>query len=247
MTHPTRVRALILTTQRTGSSFLVECLGCHPEIECASEILEGQPDVPKPPYRGSFQKAVKLANIIQSGAWRPGHRMSDFFAGGRLKVRAFKAMYNQLARPFVLRYLREHEEVRIIHLRRQNLLKCHVSVMLMPERRRLQVRTPVEPIWICIDPAEAIANMRMARERYERFEKVFERHPRLPVTYENLIDGQFLQRDTGRRICEFLDVALLPMKSRLMKVNPESLREMVTNYDELAEAVSRTEFANMLE
>ena len=41
-----RIRAVILTTQRTGSTSLVECLGSHPEIECASEILVGDPDVP---------------------------------------------------------------------------------------------------------------------------------------------------------------------------------------------------------
>jgi hypothetical protein len=36
------------------------------------------------------------------------------------------------------------------------------------------------------------------------------------------------------------------MKSTLVKIDPESLRESVTNYDELASAVSRTEFADML-
>ena len=37
------------------------------------------------------------------------------------------------------------------------------------------------------------------------------------------------------------------MNSRLVKLNPESLREMVTNYDELAAAVRRSEFADLLE
>jgi hypothetical protein len=37
------------------------------------------------------------------------------------------------------------------------------------------------------------------------------------------------------------------MKSGIVKLNPESLSDMVKNYDELAEAISRTEFAGMLE
>ena len=36
------------------------------------------------------------------------------------------------------------------------------------------------------------------------------------------------------------------MRSSIVKLNPRSLRDMVKNYDELAEAVSRTEFAGML-
>ncbi|MGH8222660.1 MAG: sulfotransferase [Woeseiaceae bacterium] len=238
---------MILTTQRTGSTFLVECLGSHPEIESAGEILIGVPEVVRGPrYRGRFQSLYKLWNIAKTGAWLPGNRMERFFTGGEAKVRVFKAMYNQLANPFALRYLRAHEEIRVIHLRRENLLKVHVSRLLMPTRRQLQATSPVEPVWIRVDPAQAIAAMRKGQKRYEYFERLFERHARLPISYEKLIDGACLQEDTARRICDFLDVAQPPMKSRLVKVNPESLRDMVTNYDEIAAAISRTEFADLL-
>jgi hypothetical protein len=241
-------RAVILTTQRTGSSFLVECLASHPDIECAREILEGHPDDPKVHlYRGPFRRAVKLYQFLESGAWLPGNRIERYFTGGHAKVRMFKAMYNQLERPFCLRYLRDHEEIRVVHLRRRNLLKLHVSTLLMPKRRELQANTPVDLIRIRVNPAKAIANMRIARARYERFERIFDRHPRLPVTYESLIDGQTLRHETGRRICEFLGVRPRPMRSELVKMNPESLRQVVTNYDELAAQVSRTEFAELLD
>jgi hypothetical protein len=77
--------------------------------------------------------------------------------------------------------------------------------------------------------------------------KFFERHPRLQVSYESLFDGPRLQAETGRRICDFLGVAYHRMQSKLRKLNPESLRDMVTNYDELAGAIARTEFADMLD
>ena len=60
MTDTARVRAVILTTQRTGSSSLVECLASHPDIECAREILEGQPDDLSHVYRGPFRRVAKL-------------------------------------------------------------------------------------------------------------------------------------------------------------------------------------------
>jgi len=242
-----RVRAIILTTQRSGSTFLVDCLRSHPEVECAGEILNGQPDNPRPAYRGPFRQTLKALRILRTGAWRAGNFMDAYFKRGSARVRCFKAMYNQLARPFAKRYLVENEDIRVIHLRRHNLLKVHVSTLLMNERKQLQATSETETVWIRVNPRAAIASMRMARERYESYDRAFERHPRLQVSYENLIDRNGITEDARCRICAFLGIAQLPMASPLVKLNPESLREMVTNYDELAEAISRTEFASMLE
>ena len=242
-----RVRAIILTTQRTGSTFLVGCLRSHPEIECAGEILNGQPDDPRPAYRGPFRQAVKAMRILHTGAWRAGHYMDAYFRRGAARVRCFKAMYNQLARPFATRYLSENRDIRIIHLRRHNLLKVHVSTLLMDKRKELQATAATETVWITVDPDKAIERMRKARARYESFDRIFEHHPRLQIAYESLIDGQGLQEDTQRRICDFLGVGQFEMQSPLVKLNPEALRDMVTNYDELSATLSRTEFAGMLE
>jgi hypothetical protein len=246
-TSSARIRAVILTTQRTGSTFLVECLGSHPDIECAGEILIGAPDAPRPQYRGRFKQLAKLASIFTSGAWRPARRMERFYAGGQAPVRAFKVMYNHLSHPFAKRYLAGNRDIRVLHLSRQNLLKVHVSRILMGKRDRVQAFAPVDAVRTRVEPQEAIAAMRAARARYELFDSLFSDHPRLPLTYESLFDGQHLNAETARRICEFLGVAPHAMKSKIVKLNPESLRDMVTNYDELAAAVSRTEFAEMLE
>jgi len=246
MMHGSRIRAVILTTQRTGSTSLVVSLGSHPDIECAGEILIGAPDTPKPQVRGRFKMVVRIANIVTSGAWMPGHRMERFYAGGSARVRAFKVMYNQLANPFALRYLQNDRTIRILHLRRHNLLKVHVSRLLMGKRERVQATGPVEAVRTHVDPEQAIAAMRKARARYQRFEALFGGHPRLQLTYESLFEGQGLSEATTAAICDFLDVPRHPMRSKLTKLNPESLQDMVTNYEELAAAVARTEFAEFL-
>lgn len=241
-----RVRAIILTTQRTGSTFLVDCLRSHPEVECAAEILNGQQDDPRSMYRGPFRQAAKVLQILRTGAWLPGPYMDAYFRRGSAKVRCFKVMYNQVSRPFALRYLVGNEEIRVIHLRRRNLLKVHVSTLLMSKRQRVQATAPTEAVWIKVNPAKAIAAMRSARARYEKYEQAFKRHPCLQLDYESAIGPDGITEDTRSRICDFLGIARVAMSSQLMKLNPESLRDMVTNYDELAEAISRTEFADML-
>ena len=244
---PGRVRAVILTTRRSGSSFLVECLRSHPEIECASEILNGQPDDPVPAFRGPLRYFKKWSRIARTGAWMPGRWLDAYYRRGTAKVRCFKAMYEQLTRPFALRYVVANEDIRVIHLRRHNLLKSHISALLMNKREELQATAPTEAVWIKVDPARAIKSMRKMRARYERFDRAFERHPRLQVAYERLFDGKYLDADTCRRVCDFLGVAQHRMESRIVKLNPDSLRNMVTNYDELAAEVSKTEFADLLD
>lgn len=241
-----RIRAVILTTQRTGSTSLVVSLGTHPDIECAGEILIGAPDAPRPQVRGRFKNVARIANIVTSGAWLPGRRMERFYSGGSARVRVFKAMYNQLANPFALRYLRDDRTIRVLHLRRQNLLKVHVSRLLMGKRDRVQATTAVDAVRTHVDPHKAVGAIRRARERYERFDALFGGHPRLQLDYESLFDGQELSAEVTASICEFLSVEPHPMRSNLTKLNPESLQDMVTNYDELAAAVARTEFADML-
>ncbi len=241
-----RVRAIILTTQRTGSTFLTDCLRSHPEIECSGEILNGDPDEPQPSYRGPFKELVKAFRYARSGAWIADRWIRDFYARGNAKVRCFKAMYNQLSRPLAMRYFRENPEVRVIHLRRENLLKVHVSTLLMSKRRNVQTRSPTDPVWIRVDPGQAIASMREARSVHDRFERVFARHQRLPLAYEDLFAGQNFRAESAHAVCAFLGVRDHPMHSDILKLNPESLRDMVTNYDELEAAILNSEFADML-
>jgi len=153
-----RVRAIILTTQRTGSTFLTDCLRSHPDIECAGEILNGDPDEPRPSYRGPFKDVLKAYRYARSGAWLADRWIRSFYARGSAQVRCFKAMYNQLSRPLAMRYFHENPEVRVIHLRRENLLKVHVSTLLMSKRRNVQTRSPTDPVWIRVDPGQAIAS-----------------------------------------------------------------------------------------
>jgi hypothetical protein len=202
-----RIRAIILTTQRTGSTFLVRALNSHPQIECAGEILIGAPDTRKGPYRGPFpRKVVKAARFVTSRAWLPASRMDRFFSGGTVSVRIFKAMYNQLANPFARKYLQGNKDIKVLHLERHNLLKMHVSQLLMNERAKVQTRESLPVIQIRVDPEEALARMRKSRALYEHFEQLFAEHDRLRLTYEEMIDGQAVRSDTASRICGFLGV-----------------------------------------
>jgi hypothetical protein len=250
---PTRnspARAIILTTQRTGSTFLVGCLKSHPDVHCETEILVGAQLEP-PSFLRTSRFGTKASRFLMSGGWYPTRAIRRFYAASDKPVSVFKAMYNQVAVPWTLRYLQRETDVAILHLSRRNLLKMYVSQLLMPTRRNRiwepHTTEPLPPVTTRVDPSAALEHMRRARADYERFERLFSGHRRLPLVYEDLIDGQRLRADQGRRICDFFGIPDRPMQSSLVKMNPESLQAMVTNYDEMADAIARTEFAELLD
>ena len=244
------VRAMILTTQRTGSTFLVGCLGSHPKISCITELLVGAHLEPPAIFRTS-RVLTKASRFVLGGGWYPKRAIRRYYASTDKPVRVFKAMYNQISNWPTLNYLRRAEDIRIVHLSRRNLLKMHVSRLLMPTRRNTiwepHTTEPLPPVQIRVDPARALEQMRRARAQYDHFESVFASHRRLPLVYEELIENQRLRPAEVRRICAFLGVDPHPMCSAFIKLNPESLRAMVTNYGELASAVSKSEFAEYLD
>ena len=252
-------QAIILTTQRTGSTFLVTCLDSHPEICCLGEILTGSRLFHVPEFLYQYRYASKAYRYLRSGAWYPTKMMRRYLDEARLgsmslglrQVMAFKAMYNHLRPPWIREFLRARKELRILHLRRANLLKVYVSSQLLTVKRdnswKPHSTEPVAAVSMPISPAGALESMRRATAEYEAHERLFADHPRLHLSYETMIDGAGLRADVAREVCRFLGVAEYPMQSNLVKVNPERLQDMVTNYDELASAIATSEFATMLD
>ena len=243
-------KAIILTTQRTGSTFLVECLQSHPQVHCIGEMLAGgHIRAPDQVYRSRY--ATKAWRFIAAGAWYPTRMMDKFFANGAKDVNVFKAMYNHINNPWTLRYLAAHPEIHILHLRRHNLLQQYVSKVLLTVKRdkpwQPHATEPVSVARTSIDPAAALAYVREKHDQYDHYEKFFARHPRYQLSYEHMIDGQYLRETDANGICDFLGVERRRMHSKLIKMNPTRLREMVTNYEELARAFAATEFHDMLD
>ncbi len=243
-------KAIILTTQRTGSTFLVECLDSHPEVYCLGEMLAGgHVWVPDFVYKSRY--ATKAYRYLSSGAAFSTWMMNRYFARADRPVMVFKAMYNHIRPPWTIRYLREHPEIRILHLRRHNLLKQFVSHQLIAVKRdkvwQPHATAPVTPASITISSEAALQYMRRLRAEYDAHEQLFNGHARLPLCYETMVGGQSLRPEVAREVCEFLGIGQQPMRSTLIKMNPVDLRSMVKNYDELAADIGRTEFADLLD
>jgi LPS sulfotransferase NodH len=247
------LNAIILTSQRTGSTFLAECLDAHPDVRCYGELLNGIARTPV--IVRDFKYVAKTYRYIVSGAWRPIATMERCYARAEKPVVAFQAMYNRVNTRSVRRFLQERQDIRVIHLRRDNLLKQYVSKALLTKKRGVSkerpwsphTTSPVPPVSTRISPVKAIKEMRKVRDLFNEFELFFARHRKIELVYEQMINGQSLSNAAWAAIGELLEIEPAEAASNQIKINPGDLRPMVENYDELADALKGTEFERFLD
>jgi LPS sulfotransferase NodH len=159
----------------------------------------------------------------------------------------FKVNYSQINRYSEIISWIKHNDVKIIHLIRNNLLKRLVSHKIAHARNLLHSTQSVEPIKVRIDPKILIKDFKRRQIRFAKYRKRFiEVFDALfhEVSYESLV-ADF---DTEiRKVLKFLDIdKLIPLTSELVKVNPDSLEDIIENYSEVKQALINTEFDNFL-
>lgn len=244
------MKALIITTRRTGSTFLIDCLNTHPQIRAEHEILfQGFKPVAFSGFFERYSRIGKLWRYFVAGAWRPVHLLNAFYALPDAPVKIFKAMYHQLQDPRARRYLVHDKSIRVIHLRRDNLLKRYVSEVLAHKRKGKQAwhaykQLPVVTTYI--SPQAAIDNMRRTQDQILVYGRLFSDHPKIELVYERMIEDQTLSMEINQTISDFLSVEPLPVQSHLVKTNVDDLRVLIENYNEVAQALVGTDFERFL-
>jgi LPS sulfotransferase NodH len=247
-------KAIILTSQRSGSTFLASCLDAHPQIRCYGEVLNGSSYMP-PKVLLNYKYPTKAYRYIAAGGWNPVAILKTYFRSTVAPVIVVQAMYNRIDKRSVRRYLQENTDIRIIHLRRDNLLKQYVSKALLSRKRGTKERPwqphvakPVPPVSIYISPQKAIEAMRQVSAYFDEFEGFLSKHRKIELVYEQMINGQQLTVGAWSALSELLEVEPAEnVSSVLVKMNPSDLRPMVENYEEVAEALKGTEFERFLD
>ncbi len=244
------MKAIILTSQRSGSTFLGGCLESHPSIKSYGELLVGGNVVAPSPLRGK-RMLTTLYRYIVVRAWDPVGIMERYYAREEAPVVLFRAMYNHVDNRAVRAWLVAHKEVRVIHLRRDNLLKQHVSKLLLGAKRERpwQPHTDhkIPVVSVRVSPERAIKEIQRVRDYFARFEQLLAGHRKIELVYERMYNGQTLSQEAWGKISGLLEVDAANVGSELVKMNPNDLRPMVRNYDELAAALAGTEFARFLD
>jgi hypothetical protein len=156
-----------------------------------------------------------------------------------------KVNYSQISKyPATIAWVKQND-VKVIHLVRMNLLKRHVSNKIAITRDVHHSKEPLKPIKVYIDPQILLEDFRRRQNRFERYKELFRGFPFLEVSYESMVTDQ--NTETGR-VLKFLGInQLMPLTTDHVKVNPDSLEEIIENYDAVKQTLMNTEFSHFLD
>jgi len=225
---------------------LVESLRTHPEIWCYHEMFRRR--IPSTDSFRAYLEALPYGQVrryVRPYATTRDYLMQLITSRPERHAVGFKLMYNQLRRNPVLYLAFERMEFRVIHLLRRNILKTEVSATVAKQTGRFHLKErPEEPVRVHFDPDQLVRRLEWRERAIRRHRRRLRRFSPLEVTYEDLVADRPAQ---SLRITRFLGVEPRTLTTEWVKVNPDRLATIIENYDEVAERLRDTPFAELLD
>ena len=226
--HQVEQRFAIVGNARTGSNYLLDGLKSSPAIRVYHEIFASH----NRRVGEDFEKI--LSTVFQ-------------YESRSVQLVGFKVFYNHLTEEEWNKLL-ACPGLKVIHLTRRNRLRTVISLEIAFKTGQWtrsgssggprEKRVTLDPVKL-IDRLEQIEAGEIAtRER-------FCDRPVLEIVYEDLVRSP---QEVFEAVGTFLEVqGIDPGKIRLKKQNPETLPQLIVNYDEVAALLQNTRFAAYLD
>lgn len=241
---------IIFTTQRTGSTWLVDMLHSHSNIASYAELFRLTPAESFPTFGEK--------NVMLYERWKENNT-SNFFTNTFMKRKAYqeyfnhieelnkrtsnikafgcKVMYSQLSAnrglfDSSLSYINT-----AIHLKRRDHLNVAVSKAYMEQSKIVHSEKDVSLPPIKLDIKHMVQYLKKLKRDEEYFESKLSQQTSVKVMtcyYEDLV------LDTAgemARIHQHIGVEHIKPESNFKKVNNANLEDLVVNYKELTEAI----------
>lgn len=235
---PPPQKVVIITNGRTGSNLLVSYLNSSPDVRAYGEVF------------GTYYLS---SDFLMKRLRQPGgvvrHLREMLRRSTTEKITAVKMLYQHFDERFrkrqelpelsnVLPELQHDPEVKIIHLRRENLLDVVVSNMLAKQSgnyvgKSYNIEAITVPPRVCRRQFMAI------EERENYFRQAFPTERYLELTYEGLTEQP---EETLAKVETFLGIENLEARSHIQKQNRASKIDVIANYDELHWFFRRSEY-----
>jgi hypothetical protein len=228
--NATGLTFVILCLGRTGSTHLGSLLGSHPDIHCFGELFTDR--------KGTLDEA-----FIKSPIDDPIEYVAQLTAPLSESAIGFKLPLNSIRKhPEAVRLL-EDDELRIVRLRRLNLLALFASRRLLATTRvSRSTRGDYGDTTVTLDPKQCLAVFRRTEEHDRYLDKLAAGKPVFDITYEDLAVGRGLD-DLQR----FLGVEPVTLESRFRRLRSRPLSETIENWSEVESALRGSEYERFLE
>jgi hypothetical protein len=211
---------------RTGSSLLRSLLNSHPAVRCEGEILADRVEDP-----------VAFVERLAATSTKP-------VFGFKVKIYQLTDAQQTDPRAF-LDELRKRS-YRIVYLRRNNLLRHAISNEFAEARSSYHDRSEGPRPSLTIDPQKLIGVMQRRRAHLDREAAILTDFEHVMVEYESDLLHPGRHQPTADRLFAYLGLGSAPVGTDLSRSVSGSLADRIANYDDLAAALTGTEFGVFL-
>lgn len=247
---------VLLADRRSGTTLVIDCLNNLPRVQCEKRAfgIDRKVKNPTPDHHSGMFYLYRTETIGRRlRFWTGRKELIREFLDARIfrteegkDIRGFRLIYNKADQhPEILDALRG-SQTKIIHLVRENVLKTYISFLTAPLHKMHHPREgdTIRTVRIHMDPSETLAELRRRNARIEKKRRVTDGFDVLEVTYESFVADRDAE---AARIQPFLGLQdVTPFETDLVKINPDSMREVIENYDEIEAALAGTEFERFL-
>lgn len=246
---------ILISTQRTGSSWVADMLHSHPEIKMYEELflsdykekpsIIGAKDIST--WNAYWAKKRPFSTLIRP--YYSFRYLQLVYAKEDLNKFSigFKLMYNQLRRhPSILFYLLLNN-VYVVHLIRRNHLDVIISKATKRERGGIaHSKNQVERVQVCLDTGDLLHRLSWQERKVKWAQYLLSKLPLhyMEVFYDDLYSGQGGFAD----ILRFLNVSPVDVNlhSSLTKMNKGTHADIIKNYSSVKEKLVKSKYANLL-
>jgi LPS sulfotransferase NodH len=225
--HQVDQRFAIVGNARTGSNYLLDGLKSSPAIRMYHEI-----------FASHNRKVGKDFDKILSTVYQ--------YESNSTRIVGFKVFYNHLTDD-EWNKLVARKALKVIHLTRRNRLRTIISLEIAFKTGQWtkagHAGGPREKR-IMLDPLKLLKRLEQIEEGEAATRARFCDRQILEVVYEELVQSP---REVFASVSAYLGVdGIDPNKIRLKRQNPESLMQLIVNYNEVESVLGKTQYAEYL-
>jgi LPS sulfotransferase NodH len=246
---------MITCPARSGSTMLVHLLRSHPDIISHDEVfsapgtLGGMAGTYLIKRRGNQAFSDRMAADKDRDPIKFLYKIVLDLQGKRAVC--FKLKHDELIRPDY-KTLRDEivndRDFRIIHLRRENLLRRYLSHYIANHVTRVtwaihgQTVPEIQPV--VLDPRQCQTDFETVLGREKEFAELFGQHPGFHITYEDMITPG---SEKLQCLLDFMGVPRRELTTTTQKLGCDDLRKVVANFDELRSHFAGSPYSKFFE
>jgi LPS sulfotransferase NodH len=145
--------------------------------------------------------------------------------------------------PVILDWVKE-SNASVIHLIRKNPVKAIVSHFTAKKRRMYHTTSKVKKVTIRLSPKKLRREAAKRLYEIEKYRRLFKHQDYHELNYESFMEDR---DDETHRILDFLGIdEFVSLRSNLVKQNPDSLEDILENFQEIKKAFQGSIFEKYL-